>query len=153
MDVNIASMKSPLEERCNAEIVRLHESFVTWFTASCDNTTEFYESEIASVLSPSFSMVPPSGNVVPAKVLNERLKSAYGVHSEHGITIDIKNVEVLSGSNFGHLVRYEEWQRSGSPEKETARVSTAFLQESEGSGQNNLLWLNVHETWMPGKGP
>lgn len=98
-------------------------------------------------------MVPPSGNVVPAQMLNERLKSAYGVHSEHGITIEIKNVEVLSGSGFRYLVRYEEWQRSGSPEQETARVSTAFFQESEGCGPNNLLWIHVHETWMPGKSP
>ena len=144
----------PFEERCKAEIVRLHEAFVSWFTASCDKTTGFYESEIASVLSPTFSMVPPSGNVVPAQMLNERLKSAYGVHSEHGITIEIKNVEVLmGGSGSQYLVRYEEWQRSGSPEQETARVSTAFLQESEGCGPNNLLWIHVHETWMPGKSP
>ena len=98
-------------------------------------------------------MVPPSGKIVPAGELNERLRAAYGSHSEHGMAIEIKNVELLSGSGFRYLVRYEEWQRSGSPERETARVSTAFFQESEGSGPNNLLWIHVHETWMPGMGP
>mmetsp|Transcript_33059 Transcript_33059/g.97537 ORF Transcript_33059/g.97537 Transcript_33059/m.97537 type:complete len:149 (+) Transcript_33059:67-513(+) len=144
---------SAVEERCKAEIVRLHDAFVAWFTGSCDNSKEVFESRISSVLSPSFSMVPPSGNVVPANLLNERLQSAYGLHSEHGMAIEIKNLEVVSSSGFRYLVRYEEWQRSGSPEVETARVSTAFFRESGETGPSNLMWVHVHETWMPGKAP
>jgi hypothetical protein len=147
-------MPSPVEERCKAEIVRLHDAFVGWFTGSFENTKQVYEREVSSVLSPSFSMVPPSGNVVSANLLNERLQAAYGSHSERGIAIEIRNVEVVSSSGFQYLVRYEEWQRSGScPVQETARVSTAFLGEKEGSGPNNLMWVHVHETWMAGQGP
>ena len=147
------AMPPAIEERCKAEIVRLHDAFVAWFTGSCDSSGDTYERTIGSVLSPSFSMVTPSGSVIPANLLHERIQAAYGSHSEHGMAIEIKNVEVVSSSGSGYLVvRYEEWQRSGSPEVvETARQSTAFFQES---GTTKLIiWVHVHETWMPGMGP
>ena len=150
--VSPAAMPPAIEERCKAEIVRLHDAFVAWFTGSCDSSGDTYERTIGSVLSPSFSMVTPSGSVIPANLLHERLQAAYGSHSEHGMAIEIKNVEVVSSSGSGNLLRYEEWQRSGSPEVvETARQSTAFFQES---GPTKLIiWVHVHETWMPGMGP
>ena len=146
-----AGMPPAIEERCKAEIVRLHDAFVAWFTGSCDSSGDTYERTIGSVLSPSFSMVTPSGGVIPANLLHERLQAAYGSHSEHGMAIEIKNVEVVSSSGSQYLVRYEEWQRSGSPEVETARQSTAFFQES--GPTSKLIWVHVHETWMPGMGP
>ncbi len=147
-------MPPAIEERCKAEIVRLHDAFVAWFTGSCDSSGDTYERTIGSVLSPSFSMVGPSGGVIPANLLHERLQAAYGSHSEHGIAIEIKNVEVVSSSGSQYLVRYEEWQRSGSPEVrvETARQSTAFFQEKSGPTKQ-LIWVHVHETWMSGMGP
>ena len=146
-----AGMPPAIEERCKAEIVRLHDAFVAWFTGSCDSSGDTYERTIGSVLSPSFSMVTPTGSVIPANLLHERLQAAYGSHSEHGMAIEIKNVEVVSSSGSQYLVRYEEWQRSGSPEVETARQSTAFFQES--GPTSKLIWVHVHETWMPGMGP
>uniref|UniRef100_A0A7S4NIX8 Sucrose-phosphatase C-terminal domain-containing protein n=1 Tax=Odontella aurita TaxID=265563 RepID=A0A7S4NIX8_9STRA len=148
-------MASPVEERCTAEIVRLHDAFVEWFTGSSDNTRDAYDSEIGSALSPSFSMVTPSGNVVPAVLLGERLRGAHGSHSERGIEIEIRNAQVASSVGLVHLVRYEEWQRSGGrpPVAETARISTALLREEEGNGPHGLMWMHVHETWMPEKGP
>ena len=100
-----AGMPPAIEERCKAEIVRLHDAFVAWFTGSCDSSGDTYERTIGSVLSPSFSMVGPMGGVIPANLLHERLQAAYGSHSEHGIAIEIKNVEVVSSSGSQYLVR------------------------------------------------
>lgn len=149
----VMSSKAHVEARCRAECIRLHDFFVDWFLGKCENTDEAYEG-VTSALAPSFSMIVPSGSTVDLPDLLERLRSAYGVHAENGIVIEIRNVEMLDSTSDGmYLVRYEEWQRIGNnPIQETGRISTALLREEDG-GPNNLTWIHVHETWMPGKGP
>lgn len=180
------------------EIIRLHDFFAAWFSGSCPDNDRAFAAGVESALAPSFSMVVPSGETLQRADLLNRLRTAHGIHSEHGLQIEIRNVALLwdddddapagdgdskiravaTGSNCNAcLVRYEEWQRSGSKSAscETARTSTALIlmpkdqnninddddpsPPTENSSDDHppcpspLRWIHVHETWMSGKGP
>ena len=53
-----------LEQRCEAEIVELHQFFGDWFSASEESSIDF--DRFAEVLAPDFTMVGPDGRLVEA---------------------------------------------------------------------------------------
>ena len=44
------------------------------------------------------------------------------------------------------VATYEEWHQTG--DRTTARISTGVFRHEAGA-PNGLLWLHVHETWLP----
>jgi hypothetical protein len=134
---------------CEIEIVRLHEFFVDWFTASVP-TDDFQR--VSSALASDFHMISPRGAIDAQKDLLSNLLKAYGCHKDGlQFRIDIRNCQCLHTTGVGtSLWKYEEWQTTG--ESVTARISTVLFRESQ-EGYNGLEWAHVHETWMPGKGP
>jgi hypothetical protein len=77
---------------------------------------------------------------------------AYGLHKQADLPfrIWIKNVSLIHESNENAFFRYEEWQEVD--QQETARISTVLFQRVM-IQPNNLMVSQVHETWIPGKGP
>ena len=159
-----------MEQAFIQEIHRLHDEFVKWFTASIPNTEENF-APISSALSSDFHMVPPKGVLVSQPDLTNSLRNAYGCRKDApSFRIQIKNCKVLCDEtkksneqgltgNGLCVVSYEEWQYVGDKE-ESGRISTVVFRcnpESHAVDGNakerNMLWLNVHETWIQGKEP
>ena len=102
--------------------------------------------------------------------LTNFLRNTYGCRKDSpSFRIQIKNCKVLCDANYKYeqqgntgtglcMVSYEEWQYNGNKE-ESGRISTVVFRcnmvESQAEGNNgrerNILWLNVHETWIQGK--
>jgi hypothetical protein len=106
---------------------------------------------VEQVLGDSFCLINPRGVMTRRSDLVDALKAAYGCQRDHTVfTIQCRNVQVKS-ENIGTSVLccYEEWQRVG--EIETARLASAWFQDN--GNDRPLIWLHVHETWLPGRDP
>ena len=146
---------------CEAEIIRLHDFFVEWFTArsSCGDFDK-----VSRALASDFHMISPRGVMETQPNLLDSLRSSYGCHRGSGFRIEIRNCKCLHKGGGGvSLWKYEEWQFTGGSgssssgdsssedkETETARISTVLFRDSK-EGYNGVQWVHVHETWMPGK--
>jgi hypothetical protein len=133
---------SPTESACRAEIERLHDCFVGWFTGTAD--ADAFD-EIADALGPAFEMVTPDGNRVAREAVLGSIREQYGRDDPGTFDIDIRNVERRHATGDHATVRYEEWQETG--EETTGRVSTVLFREDD-AALGGLLWLDVHETWL-----
>jgi len=122
---------------CHDEVARLHRFFQDWFQGV------IAEDEFAlcdEALAPGFTIVPPSGDLIPRADILE------GVRHHRGREPDDFHIEtaVRNCQQIGevHIVTYEEHQVGTRP---TIRLSTAVLTEHEGG----FRWHAVHETWVP----
>lgn len=132
----------PSRSACEAELERLHDCFVEWFTAGADEE-EF--DRIADALAPGFEMVTPAGERVGRAAVLDSIRESYGRDGPGTFDIDIRKVELRQEGDSYATVRYEEWQETS--EGTTGRVSTALLREdSEAPG--GLVWVDLHETWL-----
>lgn len=132
----------PSRSACRAEIERLHDCFVEWFTATADE--EAFD-RIADALAPGFEMVTPSGERAERTAVLESIRDSYGRDEPGTVDIDIRNVELIQEVDGYATVRYEEWQET--PEGSTGRVSTALLRE-DSDAPGGLVWVDLHETWV-----
>ena len=132
----------PSESACRAEIERLHDSFVAWFTGSADRD-DF--GAIADALDADFEMIVPGGRRRGRAVVLDSTRAADGRAGPGTVDLDGRNVEIRHDRGDCAVVRYEEWQET--PDGTTARVSTVLLREDD-EAPNGLRWVDVHETWM-----
>ena len=130
-----------LEQRCEAEIVELHQFFEAWFSASEGSSTDF--NRVAEVLAADFTMVGPDGRLVEAEELLAALREARG--SKPGLRIWIDRVRVLHRSGDMTVAMYEERQKNDGGE--SRRVSTVVFRSVE-QKPNSLEWLHVQEKWL-----
>lgn len=143
----------PLIEAAIAEVVGLHEAFVLWFgtappDSNNDSNSDSEFERIEGAFGDGFVIIGPDGEAVNRDDICKRLWAMRGTFKDNVVpfAITIKNREArLIGPDIC-LVRYEEWQTFGDEEK--ARISTAVLKRDD-TAPGGLLWLNVHETWMP----
>lgn len=147
--------------RFQEEIDRLHHFFVQWFTGSMEDTAE--NLRLADeAMDPSFHLINPQGNITNKVALMKAFQDgAYGCRKGQVFEITCRNVQVLQrkqdeGTKINtYLCCYEEWQTIG--KIETARIVSAWFREEEddssSSSSSKLIWLHVHETWLPGKAP
>jgi hypothetical protein len=133
----------PALDTCRAEIERLHDRFVAWFTAADD--TDF--AGIERALDGGFEMVTPDGARVDREAVLESIREAHGRDAPGAFDIEIRNVELLHATEDHATVRYEEWQET--PDGTTGRVSTVLF-ETDPAAPGGLVWLDVHETWLDG---
>jgi len=134
----------PALPTCRAEIARLHEQFVAWFTATVD-PSDF--AGIERALAPDFEMVTPDGRRVAREAVLESIREAHGRDAPGEFDIEIRNVELRHATDEHATVRYEEWQETA--EGTTGRVSTVLF-EPDPDAPGGLVWLDVHETWLDG---
>lgn len=133
----------PALPTCRAEIERLHDRFVAWFTGGDDADFD----EIERALAPEFEMVTPDGRRVARDAVLESIREAHGRNAPGEFDIEIRNVEVVHATDDHATVRYEEWQTT--PAGETGRVSTVLFRVDP-AAPGGLVWLDVHETWLDG---
>lgn len=129
-------------EIVTAEVAALHEFFVDWFrgTAPVDS----FEPRFLAPLSPDFTMIPPSGQLLERPTLVAAIRDARGGNPD--IRIAVRNVAVRRVLNDHVLATYEEWQRNALPpaRPDNGRISTVLFRRSP-----RLEWLHVQETWLP----
>ena len=136
-----------MEERCQREVVELHEFFQDWFNAALPPTDEAFR-RFESVMAERFLIITPNGELTERGELVDRLRAAHGIwrrNSRPG-RIWIENLRVRHTVGSQAMVLYEEWQEIEGESR--GRLSTAILQSREAT-PNGVEWLHVHEVWLP----
>jgi hypothetical protein len=131
-----------MKDRCQKEIVELHQFFQDWFTRALPASDESF-ARVAGVLSEDFVLIGPDGTLTEQAPLREGLRAGYG--SRPHFRIWIENYRFHWQKGQVGLATYEEWQELAGGI--TTRLSTALFREKEGN-PNGLEWLHVHETWL-----
>lgn len=135
-----------------AEIEELHRFLVGWLGGTLPRTEAAFAA-FASVLAPEFTIVSPRGGVTERAALLGELEAAHGVHGGPGkaFAIRIENVTLRHDGDGLALFTYEEWQEFGGAVA-NARISTVLFGR-DAAAPNGLVWLHLHETWLPGHAP
>jgi len=130
-----------LEEIVRKEVERMHKFFETWFSGAL--LREEFDLHFISRFDSDFVLIPPTGTPLGLEELSSRILDGHG--SNPSLSISIRNLMVRCAAGDQILATYEEWQRNpmASP-SENVRVATVLLKN-----RNPLLWLHVHETWLP----
>jgi hypothetical protein len=134
-----------MKDRCEAEIVELHQFFEDWFMGRLDNSDEAFH-RFEGVMAEGFTMIPPGGSITERAELLHSLRRAHGVFSEgRAISIRVANIQPRHTQNGHLLLTYEEWQDEGQGER--GRLSSVLFRRHD-AAPNGVEWLHVHETWM-----
>jgi len=130
-------------DSCCREIEELHQFFQDWFNGVLPETDHSF-ARFADVMAPDFEMIGPNGRSVPIAVLQPALRQRHSAWQNGQIWI--KNVRLRWQKGDLLLVVYEEWQAVAG--EENGRLSSVLFQQQPAL-PNGLLWLYVHETWLP----
>lgn len=135
-----------MKERCEREVVELHQFFQEWFKGDLANSDESF-TRLSSVIAQGFSIISPQGKKVSRDSLLNTLRDAYGAYSgdDRSFRIWIKNFDVAFVAKDVLLATYEEWQDLDG--EENSRTSTVLFHRNE-STPNGVEWIHVHETML-----
>jgi hypothetical protein len=135
-----------MENRCQKEIVELHQFFQNWFNGHLQPTEENF-ARVADVLNDEFVYIDPSGRMTEYAALIGRLWQAANTHPNFKIWIENFHLRRQEGNIA--LATYEEWQENadGTTSVTSVRLSTVVFREKANT-PNRLEWLHVHETWL-----
>ena len=140
-----------VEKTCEKEITELHKFFTDWYKGTIDKTDKKF-SRFNEVLHKNFSLITPTGEKISRDRILSLVKKSYGINKnmEPPFHIWIENFNLEYKDKEIILATYEEWQKNNG--KTTGRISSVLFQQKE-EKPNNLVWVHVHETWLPGKNP
>lgn len=128
----------------HTEIIELHDFFVAWFAGALPATDAAY-ARLVDTMAPEFVIVSPGGVLTLREPLITQLRAAHG--SRPGWQIWIENAELRFQQGGLTGATYEEWQRHADGTV-TGRLSTVVFR-ARADTPNGLVWLHVHETWLP----
>jgi hypothetical protein len=121
------------------EVQRQHVFIEAWMAGDPVADTDWREFEES--LDDSFAIVSPAGNEASRQHLLEGFSGACGVLP--GVSIEIRNANVLHQLDGVAVVRYEEWQLH--PTAGNQRISTVVFVEDQ-AAPLGWSWLALHET-------
>ena len=144
-----ANDEKDLAQRCESEVVELHQFFQDWFNGVLEPTDADF-ARFADALAPDFVIIPPSGRAVERDPLLQGLKQAHGRWRE-GETIGkgriwIQDFTIRLIESQVLVATYEEWQEFKREVK--SRVSTVIFRAAEGT-PNGVNWHHLQETNLP----
>jgi hypothetical protein len=143
--------QSAINDIVSWEVIDLHRFFEAWFGGQCENSDVYFDTRLRNRLAPDFCIVMPGGRMLRGAALLADMRQAHGANLR--FRINIRNVEVRSLGEDGKLIlaTYEEWQKNALNSKppNNARISSALLKRDD-AAPNGLIWVHVHETWLPG---
>ena len=133
---------------CEMEIVDLHRFFVAWMSGTLGRTAAEF-SRFTDVLDKDFVIVSPRGVITERLALIDELEKAHGGRAggDEDFRIWIEKPRLRRLADDLCLAVYEEWQHAGGTT--TGRLSSALFGRRSGA-PNDVSWLHVHETWLPG---
>lgn len=129
--------------KCTREICDLHDFFQAWFCGAIDESEATFQ-RFAGVMDEQFTIIGPNGVLTARSALLDGLRSAY--HKQPDIRIWTQNHRILQQRGDLLLCTYEEWQETASAT--TARLSSVWFRQ-HAAAPEGLVWLHVHETWIP----
>lgn len=132
----------------HAEIIALHDFFQGWLDGTLPARDAIY-ARLKDTQDPAFTIIGPDGSLITGQQLFDAFRHAHGTRP--GWRMWIERAELRHSGGDLRVVTYEEWHRQADGVV-TARLSTAIFRVSAGA-PNGLVWLHVHETWMPGHAP
>jgi hypothetical protein len=138
--------RQTIQGRCFNEVIELHRFIQSWLWASIPKTHDLF-SRFTNALDDQFQIIHPDGTVSSYTEICDDVWSMHGREAP-SFSMEIRNLHLRFSIPQHSLVTYEEWQHGP---KTNARVSTAFLQESEQDGR--IKWIHLHETWLPENEP
>ncbi len=130
-------------EAWHAEIVELHEFFQGWLDGTLPAMDAAF-ARLTDTTDAAMLLITPAGEIIPRQVLLTQLRAAHG--SRPGWRMWIERAQLRCQSGDLLVATYEEWQQTGGTT--TARISTVVFRNRPGT-PNGLVWLHVHETWLP----
>lgn len=131
---------------CVREVEEFHQFFQDWFTGVLPRTPKAF-ARFSDQLADDFEIITPRGDRIAKPALVTGLEQAHG-KLPATMKIWIRHCRVRPLGNGLWLATYEEWQNKGGEER--GRLSSAVFRE-HATAPNGMLWLHVHETWLPQK--
>ena len=130
-------------ENYEREIVELHQFFEDWFNGRTKQTHENL-ARFTEVTAEGFMLITPQGHLLERSTIIDAIYQMHGKRMEERLWIE----NVCLCHHYGSIILaiYEEWQESGSGIN--SRLSTVLFRQKS-TTPNGLIWLHVHETWMP----
>lgn len=140
--------KAPAPDLVEHEIKRLHQFLEDWLNGSVAETDAAFAEGLADRLHPAFVNIQPAGIALGRDDLLDQIRAGYGASPDFRIRIRNVVVRQTLDSASTILATYEEYQRGArnSARSDNARLSSALLQ---GDANDRLVWLHIHETWLP----
>jgi len=126
------------------EIHELHQFFQEWFAGSLAESDDAF-ARFSDVLTDDFTMVTPGGVELDRQAIIDAVRSGHG--NDAGARIWIERVQIRHTLGKTVVATYEEWQQSAG-QIAKGRLSTVVFAR-DASAPNGLVWLHVHETWLP----
>jgi hypothetical protein len=134
-----------MEANCRQEVIALHQFFQDWFNADLPHSRAAF-ARFSDALDGEFYIIGPDGRLTTRQLLLDNLWTAHGQWVANKGSITIKNFVLRRKIENFSMATYEEWQTV-----ETAgqgRLSSVLF-ASDLAVPSRLLWLSVHETWLP----
>ena len=135
-------MQSALKQQAETDIIRLHDFFQAWYRGELEATAF---SSFEQALDESFQIITPDGNLLPRERILQAVRQQAG--SDASAALEIRHVEPVAVDQHIAVFRYQEWQ-SRADDKPRGRLSTVVFRR-DAAASNGLIWLQVHETWLP----
>ncbi len=133
-------------ERVRSEIERLHAFFTDWLSGGMPKDEALYQDRLVRHLDPGFTYIMPGAAFLTGEDLIRQIRDAHGGSPD--FRIQVRNIRLLDQAATPGLIAavYEEYQRGAvHSAPQNARLSTALFRD----GPDGLVWLHVHETWLP----
>ncbi|MEM8742256.1 MAG: hypothetical protein AAGE13_12290 [Pseudomonadota bacterium] len=140
-----------LAEICVAETKRLHVVLEDWLVGAVAKTdTAFLP--FSEALAPELEVISPNGSRTGHAALLSEFYGIHGVLAEDraAFRIRVENAAAREIAPGLALATYEEWHERG--EEMSARL-TSVLMRAAPDAPGGVVWLHVHETWLPGRAP
>lgn len=134
-----------LADRCRDEIVELHVFLERWSNAEMPQTDRSFE-RFDRVIDPSFLIIGPDGGSAGREPIVAAIRAAYGRWKDRPGRIRIENVRLREAGDGLALATYEEWHDFEAESR--GRLSTVLFR-SDPRAPNGLVWVHLHEVWLP----
>jgi len=129
-----------LVERCEREVIELHEFFQSWF---CGEIGQEEGHLLARRFAQNSRLITPDGEVEQFYSLEKRFLSAYG--KRPGVKVWTSHFVPLMITHDSALVKYREWRLFN--EELTGRLTTCLFKLND-EAPNGIEWSHIHESWL-----
>ena len=144
----VAGEVESFEERCEREVVELHQFLEAWSNAELPATDEAF-ARFDRAIAADFTIVSPTGGLDEREAIVGAVRRAYGRWSEAPGRIEIRNFRFHAASGELAVVTYEEWHHL--PGGGNGRLSSAALR-LDPEAPAGLQWVHLSEVWLEPSG-
>ena len=140
-----------METQCEQEVREFHAFLRGWLAGAVPRSAESF-ARFSGAMDDGVEVIGPRGTVTPRDALVDEFESLHGQLADAADAFDIwiENFRLRWAAGDHALVTYEEWHRRQGVT--SARLSTALFRRIA-AAPCGVVWMHVHETWLPGQAP